>query len=166
MRSSVQVLFHIYFVFLKCNRVKSRMALGYAGLLAVGSNTFFPIVIFFKPPLSNQALAYCLATPLVFSAHSRSGRVVKQPLPYFFAWVSSRATFYLSTQYECCLGLGNFLWLQTNECCLGLGIDDMFALVITCENLTEEEMLLPLEEKMGLVLILASYCPNSSYCLW
>ena len=35
--------------------------------------------------------------------------------------------------------------------CLGLGIDDMFALVTTCENLNEEEMLLPLEEKMGLV---------------
>ena len=29
----------------------------------------------------------------------------------------------------------------------------MFALVTNLENLTEEEMLLPLEEKMGLVLL-------------
>ena len=35
----------------------------------------------------------------------------------------------------------------------GLGIDDMFALVAALENLTEEEMLLPLEEKMGLVIL-------------
>ena len=34
-----------------------------------------------------------------------------------------------------------------------MGIDDMFALVTNLENLTEEEMLLPLEEKMGLVLV-------------
>ena len=34
-----------------------------------------------------------------------------------------------------------------------MGIDDMFALVTNLENLTEEEMLLPLEEKMGLVLL-------------
>ena len=33
-----------------------------------------------------------------------------------------------------------------------MGIDDMFALVTNLENLTEEEMLLPLEEKIGLVL--------------
>ena len=34
-----------------------------------------------------------------------------------------------------------------------MGIDDMFALVTNLENLTEEEMLLPLEKKMGLVLL-------------
>ena len=34
-----------------------------------------------------------------------------------------------------------------------MGIDDMFALVTNLENLTEEEVLLPLEEKMGLVLL-------------
>ena len=33
----------------------------------------------------------------------------------------------------------------------GLGIDDMFALVTTLQNLTELEMMLPREEKVGLV---------------
>ena len=42
--------------------------------------------------------------------------------------------------------------------CEGLGIDDMFALVASMENLTEEEMLLPLQDKMGLVLPFIEYC--------
>ena len=43
--------------------------------------------------------------------------------------------------------------LLVNYVYKGLGIDDMFALVAALENLTEEEMLLPLEERMGLVFI-------------
>ena len=44
-------------------------------------------------------------------------------------------------------------------CCStsGLGIDDMFAIVTSCENLTEEEMLLPLNEKIGLVVLVKTY---------
>ena len=43
--------------------------------------------------------------------------------------------------------------LHANYVYKGLGIDDVFALVAALENLTEEEMLLPLEEKMGLVIL-------------
>ena len=42
----------------------------------------------------------------------------------------------------------------------GLGIDDMFAIVTSCENLTEEEMLLPLNEKIGLVVLVKTYIPT------
>ena len=47
-------------------------------------------------------------------------------------------------------------------CCStsGLGIDDMFAIVTSCENLTEEEMLLPLNEKIGLVVLVKTYIPT------
>ena len=49
-----------------------------------------------------------------------------------------------------CLGLSTTTVIVT-EFFPGLGIDDMFALVATLENLTEEEMLLPLDERIGLV---------------
>ena len=47
-------------------------------------------------------------------------------------------------------------------CCStsGLGIDDMFAIVTSCENLSEEEMLLPLNEKIGLVVLVKTYIPT------
>ena len=47
-------------------------------------------------------------------------------------------------------------------CCStsGLGIDDMFAIVTSCENLSEEEMLLPLNEKIGLVVPVKTYIPT------
>ena len=36
----------------------------------------------------------------------------------------------------------------------------MFAIVTGCQNLTEEEMLLPLSEKIGLVVLVKTYIPT------
>ena len=51
-------------------------------------------------------------------------------------------------------------WMTGCYSTSGLGIDDMFAIVTSCENLTEEEMLLPLNEKIGLVVLVKTYIPT------
>ena len=51
-------------------------------------------------------------------------------------------------------------WMTGCYSTSGLGIDDIFAIVTSCENLTEEEMLLPLNEKIGLVVLVKTYIPT------
>ena len=70
-----------------------------------------------------------------------------------------------------CLGESHFYYMSRTSSnwvglFAGLGIDDMFALVTTCQNLTELEMMLPREEKLGLVIILIKSLPiNISRCV-
>ena len=50
-----------------------------------------------------------------------------------------------------CLGASTFTFHGCYRERAGLGVDDMFALVTSLENLSEEEASLPIDQRMGLV---------------
>ena len=148
----MQVLLHVFFVLGKCNRVTTRATLIFAAFFTLG--LFHSQTSLSHPSLFHQALAYWVGTLLDFylasslSLKGSKGQSPPSPLSSVSVCGSS-LQLPKSTKW---LYIHDFS-LLVNYVYKGLGIDDMFALVAALENLTEEEMLLPLEERMGLVFI-------------
>ena len=150
----MQVLLHVFFFLGRCNRVTTRATLIFAAFFTLG--LFHSQTSLSHPSLFRQALAYWVGTLLDFylasslSLKGSKGQSPPSPLSSVSVCGSSlqlpKSTKWLYNVYP------NFC-LHVNYVYKGLGIDDMFALVAALENLTEEEMLLPLEERMGLVFI-------------
>ena len=147
----VEVFGHIFFVLFKCNRVSNQIFLGFAGLLAVGQlaithNTSL-IALQISP---SQYWGFSPATVLALSL------ALKYPLEALVRLDSPSSSLWVSVA-----------WLvhPLKRVFAGLGIDDMFALVTTLQHLTELEMMLPREEKVGLVHIVVQIILMPLLCL-
>ena len=135
----VEVLGHILLVLFKCNRVTNQALLGFAGLLAVGQFTITHNLPF--GAIANDIISapqYLGLRPAMALGSSLGSSWTVQTLVQLHS-PSSSASVSPTTSH------------QIHQAFLGLGIDDMFALVTTCQNLTELETQLPREEKLGLV---------------
>ena len=141
----VEVLGHIFFVLFKCNRVTNQALLGFAGLLAVGLPSHNQQYLFVLSQIFFLLLSTwgCVRLWLGLHLWDSAGQNGSD-------WSSCARHLPLSRRVPL-----SSSWVAASYikdlCFAGLGIDDMFALVTTLQNLTELEMMLPREEKVGLV---------------